>query len=614
MNKYLSFGIGILLLISPLSASAQATAAGTNASLIATLTALVAQLEQELMQLLAARGTTPITNTPPATTPTACTTYASLKVGDTDATTGGQVSMAQAFLGISQKTGYYGSQTSIAYQNKCGGLGNMQPTSVAGMTKYTESSFGFSFWYPSGWKVTPEPNGGIPTAEFTGVYDQNGKLLFTIQEVSASDGDLIGSSQFDENKYYFDSQKSIWMMQHLTHADTNTGTPPQPADISANTMGGLHMFSRQSYDDQIIPLSATKFVHIEDNVSAAQGSTLKPLPLAKTLVATDPKVAIPVSTAQQTATIQAEASAYGVSSNTCPLGASNSECLAGYHATSRPSYTDANGCIFYTLQCAPDEANLSASPTSGAASLSVRFATTPADNETISFGDNSPIAKMPGICYMSNASGTTGECPVAGSIYHSYTTPGTYTAKLYDVSGTVLATQQITVTGSSLSSSQTYANTQYGFSFQYPSNLSVQTSGYGSLHPFNTQPLAYIHLGGEGGKFPGSTVPQTEGYLTVNTNPNLNDTFACLGSGTGIPKVSIGGTIFQQEDSMSGGVNGDSRDYVTFHNGTCYDIELNSFPSACISSGCSNRQWSLQTLTTLLNQLDTIAQTFRFLN
>ncbi len=46
-----------------------------------------------------------------------CSVFSSLQKGDTDSTTGGEVSQIQSFLGMSNVTGYYGAQTSIAYTN-----------------------------------------------------------------------------------------------------------------------------------------------------------------------------------------------------------------------------------------------------------------------------------------------------------------------------------------------------------------------------------------------------------------------------------------------------------------------------------------------------------------
>src|SRR6185437_31144 len=109
IKKFISLSIGAVLFASPLLVSAQTTTDTSRASMIATLTALVQQLTQELQQLLAARSNPQQSSGQPAF----CSTYADLQRGDTDATTNGRVSMLQAALGINPATGYYGALTGI---------------------------------------------------------------------------------------------------------------------------------------------------------------------------------------------------------------------------------------------------------------------------------------------------------------------------------------------------------------------------------------------------------------------------------------------------------------------------------------------------------------------
>jgi hypothetical protein len=84
-------------------------------------------------------------------------------------------------------------------------------------------------------------------------------------------------------------------------------TPPEgdgatkPADVSINTMGGLHMFGGTSrFDTSIVPLTANNFVVIGD------GGAANATALTRTIVATDPAVATPVSASDQTKTIETE--------------------------------------------------------------------------------------------------------------------------------------------------------------------------------------------------------------------------------------------------------------------------------------------------------------------
>jgi hypothetical protein len=103
------------------------------------------------------------------------------------------------------------------------------------------------------------------------------------------------------SRYYFDSQKNIWMRESDWNDTTRDwGVNANPADISSNTMGGLRIFAVNS----IVPLSASHFVVVDDGANGYAEY------LAKTIIATDPSVATPVSAAEQIKTIQAERDAY----------------------------------------------------------------------------------------------------------------------------------------------------------------------------------------------------------------------------------------------------------------------------------------------------------------
>jgi hypothetical protein len=448
IKKIALIGAGLIFLASPLLVSAQTTSVSSNASLIATLMALVQQLEQELQQLIAARSSTQQTTIASFSSPQpaasgmttdvalVCNASVGLKRGDTDMSTGGKVSQLQKMLGINPATGYYGAQTAIGFNNICNG-GNAQPSSVAGMSKYTDVNFGFSFWYPSSWTVSDNSSSlagdDQPLAGF-GIANQVTKLLLvsngvkniSIAEITSASGvrDACGKCSDD---VYFDSNKGEWMdntpgwtiSQGLTNANLH------PADLSQATMGGLHIFW-----DSIVPLSADNFV-----VVASYGGINSSIePLTKTILATNPNVATPVSTAQQTTTIQAEANAYGVST--------------------------------------ANTSGLSASPTSGPAPLTVTFVAPPsAGGDYVYFGDGADGCSVPGV----TNDGMTGcSVPSGVSFTHTYTQPGVYTMSVSRLlPSTTLGTATITVTGSSALSAQTYTNSQYGFSVQYPASAQI---------------------------------------------------------------------------------------------------------------------------------------------
>jgi len=85
---------------------------------------------------------------------------------------------------------------------------------------------------------------------------------------------------------------------------------PKPADVSFNTMGGLHIFSTlQKENASIIPLSAQHFLIVGEYSGQNPTNDIE-LPLVKTIVATDSSVATPVSVAEQIQTIQAAKDAY----------------------------------------------------------------------------------------------------------------------------------------------------------------------------------------------------------------------------------------------------------------------------------------------------------------
>jgi hypothetical protein len=332
--------LGITLLITPLAASAQATSTSSNASLIATLTALVQQLEQQIQQLLAARPSTSVPSSSPQsaasgmTTDVAlvCNASTALKRGDTDAATGGKVSRLQKMLGISPTTGFYGALTGIGYNNTCIG-GNAQPTAVAGMSKYTDSNFGFSFWYPSTQQVSIVSTSNNATQQYgtnTSISKTISAPEFTIDEVYSQSGQILGDETNDPSPvsshfyYFFDSNKGQWM-EYTDGGPKGGPAGTVAADISNNTMGGLHIFAgytRFGIKD-IIPLTAHNFLVLWAKCNDATDYSCSPSTTltsgtnrfntsVNTIVATDPTVAIPVSTSQQTATIQAEASAYEV--------------------------------------------------------------------------------------------------------------------------------------------------------------------------------------------------------------------------------------------------------------------------------------------------------------
>jgi hypothetical protein len=194
---------------------------------------------------------------------------------------------------------------------------------VAGMQQYTDSGFGFSFWYPSGWTVIQSSVqnqnkylGGTVTKQFT---VSEGSNVITIEEFysptfSITDSTGVGACPVCvTTHYYFDRGQHTWMVIYPDGTSSGLVAPgvPVPANVSFNTMGGLHMLagSLRFGANTIIPLSASNFVIVSVNGKIATESN-DPQALAKTIVALDPSVATPVNSVQQTQVIQAEAAAY----------------------------------------------------------------------------------------------------------------------------------------------------------------------------------------------------------------------------------------------------------------------------------------------------------------
>lgn len=198
--------------------------------------------------------------------------------------------------------------------------------SVPGMSKYTDTDFGFSFWYPSDSVVQEIPLRNFSKSDETIVK----RLSVTVKGVELWIDEVNSPSRSFHVSggacgycapvlYYFDTSLHTWMKQYpqgvggapdMAPAQFEQTKIPKPADVSFNTMGGLHIFSTEQKENAaIIPLSAQHFVEVGDYSGKNPGSGIH-IPLIKTIIATDPAVATPVSAAEQIKTIQAEKDAY----------------------------------------------------------------------------------------------------------------------------------------------------------------------------------------------------------------------------------------------------------------------------------------------------------------
>jgi PKD repeat protein len=184
-----------------------------------------------------------------------------------------------------------------------------QPTSVPGMSEYTDSNFGFSFWYPSSWSVNQLPTQQsapfgttLKRLEISGGTQQNN---IEIDEVQFSGTSLTVPNAGCTASYSFNGR---WM-ETDSGCDGATDTPA-PFNGSY-TMGGLPTFLDQngiSTQSWIVPLSGSGLQN--DLFVTPIGSFATLSPTVNTIVAANPSAATAQSSAQQTSAIEAEQSAY----------------------------------------------------------------------------------------------------------------------------------------------------------------------------------------------------------------------------------------------------------------------------------------------------------------
>ena len=189
--------------------------------------------------------------------------------------------------------------------------------SVSGMSKYIDTDFGFSFWYPSGWTVTKSSTMSsvdIRDAEYKEkLFVSNGKgdtvVVAVFSSTNRSITDSGGAGPFGPVRYYFDPNTHLWMkVGQPDGAPSEFINATTTANVSIRTMGGLYMLAGTTrYNTSIIPLSAQNFVVVNDDSGLPGGGARN---LARTIVALDPSVATALSVAEQIVIIKAEADAF----------------------------------------------------------------------------------------------------------------------------------------------------------------------------------------------------------------------------------------------------------------------------------------------------------------
>jgi PKD repeat protein len=173
----------------------------------------------------------------------------------------------------------------------------------------------------------------------------------------------------------------------------------------------------------------------------------------------------------------------------CTAAAQDSVCQGSHTYTSPGTYTvalkDFSGNVLGTQTITvtasgsqPSAAILSASPASGNAPLTVEFhisagSATPA---SIYFGDDKTNIETLG-----NGLGNSCGDPNASECAHTYQTPGTYTAQVYDANSNLLGTATVTVTGGTVSQTPPTTITVCSESTQLATNHPSATISESSL-------------------------------------------------------------------------------------------------------------------------------------
>jgi hypothetical protein len=211
--------------------------------------------------------------------------------------------------GVREESGVRRLGTILAFGTlACACLFGQTKTTVRGMSRFTDAGFGFSFCYPSAWKVLDEPvadptrNGWFPDAKIVkqlairnpAAWDNEDQLGVMIQELLAPRG-LTELGRFKspspvgvDRKIFYDSGTRRWMFEKLT--ELPDGTPPatSPAEIRLRTIGGLPIFWGETRGgaEVIVPLDGSHFLAISSLVDP--GNINSHTYLAATVVATAP--------------------------------------------------------------------------------------------------------------------------------------------------------------------------------------------------------------------------------------------------------------------------------------------------------------------------------------
>jgi hypothetical protein len=179
-----------------------------------------------------------------------------------------------------------------------------------GMRQYTDTKYGFSFWYPSALHITVSSArdvksfpGGV-MVETLQVGEPDGPAMHVVNSAKSTITDEPDghAAPIAQTRYFYDPSARKWMVAYPEGKPDGTSGATAPADVSKKTIGGLPMLpSDARFDTTIIPLSTTRFIVVQDGGGSA---------FTNELAQTVAPAGASVDPSARSAALQAEAAAY----------------------------------------------------------------------------------------------------------------------------------------------------------------------------------------------------------------------------------------------------------------------------------------------------------------
>lgn len=176
------------------------------------------------------------------------------------------------------------SQTASSTASSTSGTPNPTVSStVAGMSEYSDLTYGFTFWYPSALQVVPSTTDD--SASFPGGTEveklqvgPEGAITIAVVNSPAStitDEPFNHASPIPQTKYFYDEMTGKLMVTYPQGADGGNSATTT-VKVSKTTISGLPMLpSGLRFDATIIPLSTTRFLVINDGEGAHSHQILR---------------------------------------------------------------------------------------------------------------------------------------------------------------------------------------------------------------------------------------------------------------------------------------------------------------------------------------------------